>query len=92
MLATLPAAFSTTTTTTMSTSVCSSSASSSPDSAFAPRYGDATAVSVEVIRCMRCARAVEATSTDDMATTGMVRIATGLYYCGSCAANVGFQT
>jgi uncharacterized protein with PIN domain len=75
-----------------SRSSSTSSASSTDSDAFAPRYGDSPSVSVEVIRCMRCARAVEATSTDDVATTGMVRIATGLYYCGSCANLVGYQT
>ena len=46
--------------------------------------------SVEVLRCMRCARAVEATSTDDVSSTGMVRISHGLYYCERCAKMVGY--
>ena len=48
--------------------------------------------SVEVIRCMRCARSVETTSTDDVSSTGMVRISHGLYYCDRCARMVGYGT
>ncbi|PHH69717.1 hypothetical protein CDD82_7553 [Ophiocordyceps australis] len=47
--------------------------------------------SVEVLRCMRCARAVEATSTDDLNNIGMVRIAQNLYYCQRCAKMVGYK-
>ncbi|QUC21690.1 uncharacterized protein UV8b_05933 [Ustilaginoidea virens] len=47
--------------------------------------------SVEILRCMRCARSVEATSTDDLSTTGMVRIAHNLYYCQRCAKMVGYK-
>lgn len=47
--------------------------------------------SVQVLRCMRCARAVEITSTDDVRTTGMVRIGTNIYYCESCAKKVGYK-
>ena len=47
--------------------------------------------SVEVLRCMRCARAVEATSTDEASTMGMVRIAQNLYYCDRCAKMVGYK-
>ncbi|KAM4061576.1 hypothetical protein HRG_007255 [Hirsutella rhossiliensis] len=47
--------------------------------------------SVEVLRCMRCARAVETTSTDDISTMGMVRIAHNLYYCQRCAKMVGYK-
>ncbi|KAF4344273.1 hypothetical protein FBEOM_1667 [Fusarium beomiforme] len=47
--------------------------------------------SVEVLRCMRCARSVEATSTDDVSTMGMVRIAHNLYYCERCAKIVGYK-
>ncbi|PNP85143.1 hypothetical protein FNYG_01517 [Fusarium nygamai] len=46
--------------------------------------------SVEVLRCMRCARSVEATSTDDIGAMGMVRIAHNLYYCERCAKIVGY--
>ncbi|KAL6863251.1 hypothetical protein ACO1O0_003496 [Amphichorda felina] len=47
--------------------------------------------SVEVLRCMRCARSVEATSTDDASSMGMVRIAHNLYYCERCAKMVGYK-
>ncbi|CAJ0551102.1 Ff.00g110320.m01.CDS01 [Fusarium sp. VM40] len=47
--------------------------------------------SVEVLRCMRCARSVETTSTDDVTTMGMVRIAHNLYYCERCAKMVGYK-
>ncbi|KAJ0297589.1 hypothetical protein COL5a_009819 [Colletotrichum fioriniae] len=47
--------------------------------------------SVEVLRCLRCARSVEATSTDDSSSTGMVRIAHNLYYCERCAKMVGYK-
>ncbi|KJZ68431.1 hypothetical protein HIM_12175 [Hirsutella minnesotensis 3608] len=47
--------------------------------------------SIEVLRCMRCACAVETTSTDDIATMGMVRIAHNLYYCSRCAKMVGYK-
>ena len=47
--------------------------------------------SVEILRCMRCARAVEATSTDDVSTMGMVRISHNLYYCDRCAKMVGYK-
>jgi uncharacterized protein with PIN domain len=46
--------------------------------------------SVEVLRCMRCACSVEATSTDDIGAMGMVRIAYNLYYCERCAKIVGY--
>jgi uncharacterized protein with PIN domain len=47
--------------------------------------------SVEILRCMRCARAVETTSTDDASSMGMVRIAHNLYYCERCAKIVGYK-
>lgn len=47
--------------------------------------------SVEVLRCMRCARSVEATSTDDASSMGMVRISHNLYYCERCAKMVGYK-
>ena len=46
--------------------------------------------SVKVLRCMRCAKMQEATSTDDIAATGMVRIGEGIYYCQRCAKSVGY--
>lgn len=54
----------------------------------APRHPIA---SVEVLRCLRCAHAVEATSTDDVSTMGMVRIAHNLCYCQRCANMVGYK-
>ncbi|KND91769.1 hypothetical protein TOPH_03440 [Tolypocladium ophioglossoides CBS 100239] len=82
----------------------SSSSSSSSDSDLSAasssasgyrRSMDSTATrpvaSVEVLRCMRCARSVEATSTDDVSATGMVRIAHNLYYCERCAKMVGYK-
>ncbi|EPE07811.1 hypothetical protein F503_00533 [Ophiostoma piceae UAMH 11346] len=47
--------------------------------------------SVEVLRCMRCARTVETTSTDDMASSGMVRVGHNIYYCDRCARLVGYK-
>ncbi|KAH7254052.1 uncharacterized protein BKA55DRAFT_689554 [Fusarium redolens] len=55
---------------TSSTSSTPSSGSDSDSSSSGHRYSmDSIALpiaSVEVLRCMRCARSVEATSTDDM--------------------------
>jgi uncharacterized protein with PIN domain len=48
-------------------------------------------VSVEVLRCLRCARSVETTSTDDASASGMVRIGTNIYYCQRCAKMVGYN-
>ncbi|KAI1375081.1 hypothetical protein F4677DRAFT_446592 [Hypoxylon crocopeplum] len=48
--------------------------------------------SVEVMRCLRCHRHVEATSTDDPASTGMIRVGFNLYYCQKCATAVGYNT
>jgi hypothetical protein len=46
--------------------------------------------SVQVLRCLRCARSVETTSTDDIALSGMVQIGTNIYYCKRCAKTVGY--
>jgi len=48
-------------------------------------------VHVEVLRCMRCARAVEMVSTDDASASGMVRVGHGIYYCHRCAELVGYK-
>lgn len=48
-------------------------------------------VQVEVLRCLRCMRAVETTTTDDESTTGMVKIGTNIYYCQRCAKMVGYK-
>ncbi|KAH6669197.1 hypothetical protein F5X68DRAFT_52108 [Plectosphaerella plurivora] len=75
----------------------SSSSSSSSDSdlsaasSYRPSMDVASTVSVEIIRCMRCASATEMTSTDDPSLYGMVRISTGLYYCDRCAKKTGFK-
>lgn len=45
---------------------------------------------VQILRCMRCARAAEMTTTDDASTAGMVRVSHGLYYCDRCAKSVGY--
>ncbi|KAI1046975.1 hypothetical protein LB505_008237 [Fusarium chuoi] len=78
-----------------STSSTPSSGSDSDSSSSGHRYSmDSIALpiaSVEVLRCMRCARSVEATSTDDVSTMGMVRIAHNLYYCERCAKMVGYK-
>ncbi|KAM0222219.1 hypothetical protein ACHAPQ_005913 [Fusarium lateritium] len=80
-----------------STSSAQSSASDSDSSSSSSghRYSmDSIALpiaSVEVLRCMRCARSVETTSTDDVTTMGMVRIAHNLYYCERCAKMVGYK-
>jgi hypothetical protein len=47
--------------------------------------------SVLVLRCMRCARSAETTTTDDASTAGMVRISHNLYYCERCAKLVGYK-
>ena len=52
---------------------------------------DRPVASVEVLRCLRCARAVEITSTDDLRSSGMVRIGTNIYYCERCAKMVGYK-
>lgn len=73
----------------------SSSSASDSDSSSSYRYSmDSVSLpiaSVEVLRCMRCARSVEATSTDDISSMGMVRIAHNLYYCERCAKMVGYK-
>ncbi|EDO65256.1 hypothetical protein GE21DRAFT_7268 [Neurospora crassa] len=48
-------------------------------------------VSVEVLRCLRCARAEEITSTDDPSSMGMVQIGTNIYYCNRCAKMTGYK-
>jgi hypothetical protein len=47
-------------------------------------------VQVAIIRCLRCARAEEITSTDDPSTYGMIQIGTNIYYCTRCANLVGY--
>lgn len=76
----------------------SSSASSDSDSSSGTGYRVSMdshrprpIASVQVLRCMRCARAVETTSTDDASSAGMVRISHNLYYCDRCANMVGYK-
>ncbi|EGU73973.1 hypothetical protein FOXB_15515 [Fusarium oxysporum f. sp. conglutinans Fo5176] len=77
-----------------SNSACSNS-DIAAESASAVAYGlgmdsiQLPVASVEVLRCMRCACSVEATSTDDIGAMGMVRIAYNLYYCKRCAKITG---
>ncbi|KAI0015973.1 hypothetical protein F4780DRAFT_783679 [Xylariomycetidae sp. FL0641] len=47
--------------------------------------------SVEVLRCLRCHRHVETTTTDDITASGMIRIGLNLYYCQKCAVAVGYK-
>lgn len=46
---------------------------------------------VEIMRCLRCARMAEATSTDDPTSMGMVRIGHNIYYCNRCARVTGYK-
>ncbi|KAI0814400.1 hypothetical protein GGR55DRAFT_631689 [Xylaria sp. FL0064] len=82
-----------TTTRPSTTQFSSSSSSSSTDSDASYRLSmDARPVaSVEVLRCLRCHRHVETTSTDDLASTGMIRVGFNLYYCTKCANAVGYK-
>lgn len=72
----------------------SSTSSSSSTSGAAARHSMDSAtrppVQVAVIRCLRCARAEEITSTDDPSLSGMVQIGTNIYYCKRCAKMVGY--
>ncbi|KAF4591930.1 hypothetical protein GQ602_002229 [Ophiocordyceps camponoti-floridani] len=94
--------FGSTLSSTSSSSSTSSASSSDSDlssdssvSGYRSTMGSSSArrpiASVEVFRCLRCARAVETTSTDDVASMGMVRIAHNLYYCQRCAKMVGYK-
>ncbi|KAM3512192.1 hypothetical protein MY11210_004180 [Beauveria gryllotalpidicola] len=74
-----------------SSSACDSDSSSSTSSTTAAFTMDPPSASVQVLRCMRCARAVETTTTDDITAAGMVRISHNLYYCERCAKTVGYK-
>ncbi|KAK0636252.1 hypothetical protein B0T17DRAFT_485410 [Bombardia bombarda] len=50
-----------------------------------------TPVQVSTLRCLRCARAEEITSTDHPSSSGMVQIGTNIYYCNRCAKMVGYK-
>ncbi|RFU78198.1 hypothetical protein TARUN_4026 [Trichoderma arundinaceum] len=62
--------------------------SSSASSSSRPRMDSnpRPIASVLVLRCMRCARSAETTTTDDASTAGMVRISHNLYYCQTLSA------
>ncbi|KAI0196758.1 hypothetical protein EV127DRAFT_87044 [Xylaria flabelliformis] len=72
-------------------SSASSSSSSVSDASFRLSMDARPVASVEVLRCLRCHRHVETTSTDDLASTGMIRVGFNLYYCTKCAAAVGYK-
>ncbi|KAJ3473886.1 hypothetical protein NLG97_g10085 [Lecanicillium saksenae] len=74
-----------------STSSDSDSASATSSNGFTMESAHPPVASVQVLRCMRCARAVETTTTDDIAAAGMVRISHNLYYCERCAKMVGYK-
>ncbi|KAJ2896378.1 uncharacterized protein MKZ38_005603 [Zalerion maritima] len=78
----------------MSSTTSSASSYASSYSAHYSSYNNtmdsSPIVSIEVLRCMRCAREVETTSTDDISSTGMVEISTNLYYCTRCAKATGY--
>ncbi|KAI1736609.1 hypothetical protein F4680DRAFT_451698 [Xylaria scruposa] len=67
-------------------SSASSSSSSVSDASFRLGMDARPVASVEVLRCLRCHRHVETTSTDDLGSTGMIRVGFNLYYCTKCAA------
>ncbi|KAH8128106.1 hypothetical protein ACSS6W_009683 [Trichoderma asperelloides] len=69
----------------------SSSSSGVPSSSARMDSNPRPSASVLVLRCMRCARSAETTTTDDASTAGMVRISHNLYYCERCAKIVGYK-
>ncbi|KAL7942932.1 hypothetical protein V8C42DRAFT_347415 [Trichoderma barbatum] len=69
----------------------SSSDSDVPSSSARMDSNPRPIASVLVLRCMRCARSAETTTTDDASTAGMVRISHNLYYCERCAKLVGYK-
>ena len=73
------------------TSFGSYSSSDSDVSAISVRASmDLPVASIEIIRCFRCARSVEMTTTDEASMYGMVRVGTGIYYCDRCARMTGY--
>ncbi|KAH6645620.1 hypothetical protein BKA67DRAFT_585848 [Truncatella angustata] len=48
--------------------------------------------SFQILRCFKCAKLVEATSTDDLESLGMVQIGYNLHYCRRCADMVGYTS
>ncbi|KAK4226862.1 hypothetical protein QBC38DRAFT_214015 [Podospora fimiseda] len=82
---------------TASSSSASSYASSDSDLSTSSKGSstrhsmDRPVAQVAIIRCLRCARAEESTSTDDPSSLGMVQIGTNIYYCNRCAKIVGYK-
>ena len=74
-----------------STTSDSDSSSAASATGFTMDSSAPPSASVQVLRCMRCARAVETTTTDDLSSAGMVRISHNLYYCERCAKIVGYK-
>lgn len=73
-------------------SSASSYSSSDSDSYRSGRVSmDRPVASIEIIRCMRCAREVEMTSTDLPSMYGMVTVGTGIFYCSKCARATGYS-
>ncbi|KUI71462.1 hypothetical protein VM1G_07277 [Cytospora mali] len=73
------------------TSFGSYSSSDSDVSAISVRASmDRPVASIEIIRCFRCARSVEMTTTDEASMYGMIRVGTGIYYCDRCARMTGY--
>ncbi|KUI60801.1 hypothetical protein VP1G_07973 [Cytospora mali] len=67
------------------------SSSDSDVSAISVRASmDRPVASIEIIRCFRCARSVEMTTTDEASMYGMIRVGTGIYYCDRCARMTGY--
>ncbi|KAI1366534.1 hypothetical protein F5Y08DRAFT_337529 [Xylaria arbuscula] len=62
-------------------SSASSTSSTDSDSSFRLSMETRPVASVEVLRCLRCSRHVETTSTDDVTSMGMIRVGFNLYYC-----------
>ncbi|KLU80993.1 hypothetical protein MAPG_00089 [Magnaporthiopsis poae ATCC 64411] len=75
----------------LSTSSDSATSSSTGSGRFSMDGVAHPVVYVEVIRCMRCAKSAEMTSTDDASSSGMVQIGTNIYYCSRCAKMVGYK-
>ncbi|PSR76236.1 hypothetical protein BD289DRAFT_378826 [Coniella lustricola] len=74
----------------------SASSYSSSDSDFSSTSSvrvslDRPVASIEIIRCMRCAREAEMTSTDSPSMYGMVPVGTGIFYCDKCARVTGYR-
>jgi hypothetical protein len=84
----------------------SSSSSSTSSLNSSPRYamerGRQETTTVEIMRCSRCAKTVEAiarrssdgttrVSSSDASASGMVRFGHNLYYCDRCARLVGYK-